>query len=154
MQTNDLWATSFRDTVEGKPGLCSIELTPDTGLLDYSKPREEVTEPRPELVVELLRSNIELTPGLRNIIADMLDHKAKSAFCFKKFERRRAGRHPPWEHWHIEAALFVEANFLRKGEFDSAVTDAVKKFELNRSSVTKSYKHLLEVRKIERKNIE
>ena len=154
MQANDLWATAFRDTVEGKPGLCSVKLTSDTGLLDYEKPRQEATKPRPELVVQLLRSKIELTPALRNIIADMLDPSAESAFCFKNFGRRKPGRHPPWERWNMEVALFVEEHFVEKGLFESAVSAAIEEFDVARSTVTKAYSLLLEVRQIEQRNQE
>jgi hypothetical protein len=152
MQANDLWATAFRDTVEGKPGLCSVELTPDTGFLNYEKPRQEATKPRPELVVELLRSQIELTPRLRNIIADMLDPMAKSAFCFKSFGSRKPGCFAPWERWNMEAALFVEEQFVEKGLFESAVTAAMTEFDLARSTVTEAYSFLVEVRRIEKRN--
>lgn len=152
MQANDLWATAFRDTVEGRPGECSVELTPDTGLLNYETPRQEATKPRPELVVELLRSRIELTPGLRSIIADMLDPMAESAFCFKTFGRRKPGRHAPWERWNMEAALFVEKQFVEKGLFESAVSAAMQKFGLSRSTVTKAYSLLLDIRQIEQRN--
>jgi hypothetical protein len=152
MQTNDLWATAFRDTVEGRPGECSVELTADTGLLNYENPRQRATKPRPELVVELLRSQIELTPGLRSIIADMLDPMAESAFCFKSFGRRKPGRFAPWERWNMEAALFVEEQFVEKGLFESAVSAAMKEFGLSRSTVTKAYSLLLEVRQIEQRN--
>jgi hypothetical protein len=143
----DFWVGVFRDTVEGKPGPFSVELTENYRVLNQPIPTG--AKPQPELVLALLRSQIPLSPALRSIIADMIDPGADSAFCFKKFGRRKRGRHPPWAHWHMEAALYVEEHFVKKGMYESAVRRAMAQFNLSRSQATKAYSDLREARKIQ-----
>ena len=137
----EIWDRAFRDTVEGKPG-------PLTARFHDGKPTveavriEEGAQPRPELVAELLRSDVSLSPVMREVIANWLDPNGASAFCFKSFGRRNPGRYPAWGVFHLEAALFVEENFDAPGTFESAVRGAMEKFGLSRSTVIEAYNQL------------
>ncbi|MCO6409480.1 hypothetical protein [Hoeflea alexandrii] len=144
------WEQTFRDTVEGRPGLFTAEISADNGLLGVNKPISKGAKPQPHLVVELLRSDIPLTKELRAIIADFLDPNAQTAFWFKPFGRRNKGRHPDWKTWHMDAAIFVEKNSEDRGTFEAAVQGAMQKYGLQRSQVTDACKILKEVRKYER----
>lgn len=141
----EIWDRVLRDTVEGKPG-------PLTACFHDGKPTveavriEEGAQPRPELVAELLRSEVSLSPVMRDVIANWLDPNGTSAFCFKSFGRRNPGRYPAWGVFHLDAALFVDEYFDAPGTYESAVRGAMKKFGLKRTAVTEAHSQLLQAR--------
>lgn len=141
----EIWDRVFRDTVEGKPG-------PLTARLQDGKPTieavriEDGAQPRPELVIELLRSGVPLSSAMRDIIADWLAPNAGSAFCYKSFGRRKAGRYPLWEKFHMEAAMYVDEHFDAPGTYESAVRGAMDKFGLKRTTVTDAHSQLRDAR--------
>jgi hypothetical protein len=132
-----VWET-FRDTVEGKPSEFSVKLTPDR--IDIIRePIAPEAKSQEELVAQLLRSKIPLTQAARNMLADMLDSKASTAFFFK-FDRRKAGRHPPWGKWHPEAVQYCW-NLMGEGVPEKAAKmDAAKKFKIGLKSLENSLK--------------
>jgi hypothetical protein len=140
----------FRDTVEGRPGNLSVEVTDQGVAVVARKPIEDGSPPRPDLIIRLLRSGLPLSQEVRNIIADFIDPAAGTLHCFGPMKRRRRGRHAGWGKWHMDAARLVEERFTARGQYEAAVEEATKKFGLTRSQVTGSYSQLKKVREIER----
>ena len=134
-----VWET-FRYTVEGKPSEFSVRLTPDR--VDII--REQIApeaKSQPELVAQLLRSKIPLTQAARNMLADMLDPKASTAFIFK-FKRRKAGRYPPWGKWHPEAVQYCWSLMGEGVPEKAAKIDAAKKFHIGKTALETSLKNV------------
>lgn len=138
----------FRDAVEGRPGPLSVVVA-EQEVSVVAEPIEKGSPPKPELVVELLRSGAPLSLEVRNIIADFIDPAASTRFCFGPMQRRKRGRHAGWGTWHMEAALLVEEICTIPGQYESGVVEAMAKFGLARSQVTKAYSQLMEVRRVE-----
>ena len=138
-----IWET-FRDTVEGKPSEFSARLTP--ARIDIIRePIAPGAKSQPELVAKLLRSKIPLTQAARNMLADMLDPKASTAFSFQ-FKRRKAGRHPSWGKWHPEAVQYCW-NLMGEGVPEKAAKmDAAKKFNISLRTLETTLKNISDQR--------
>lgn len=141
----EIWDRVFRDTVEGRPGPLTARIQDGKPTVE-AVPIEEGAQPRPELVIELLGSGAPLSSAVREVIANWLDPDAASAFSYKSFGRRKAGRHPAWGVTNMDAAMFVEEQFDAPGTFEAAVQAAAVKFGLSRSTVTNAYSQLQEAR--------
>jgi hypothetical protein len=151
MLDSRLWAGPFRDTVEGRPGLFSVEFENGRPVLRADLPICKGAKPKLELVPTLLRSEIPLTRQLREIVADWSDAEANSAFCFKQFKRRKPGRYPAWSEPNIGIGLFVEERVERKEKFEAVVTEARSRFKVGRTTVTEAYSKVRAARKIQAK---
>lgn len=149
MQDNRVWAEPFRNMVEGRPFPMSIKIEDDQVFLCANRPVEKGAKPRPELITELLTSNILLSDDVRRLIADWLDPKGESTFSFKKFKRRKPGRHPAWNASKMEIGQFVEVRIERGEKFEAAITDACGEFGKGRTTVTEAYSRLKAARQIE-----
>ena len=138
-----VWET-FRDTVEGKPAEFSARLTPDRVDI-IREPIAVGAKCQPELVAQLLRSEIPLTAAARNVLADMLDPKASTAFYFR-LVRRKSGRHPSWGKWHPEAVQYCW-NLMGEGVPEKAAKkDAAKKFGISLRTLETTLKNISDQR--------
>lgn len=148
MLDSRIWAEPFRNMVEGRPSPMSIKIKESRVLLCVAQPVKKGATPRPELITELLTSNIPLSKDVRRLIADWLDPKGESAFCFKQFKRRKPGRHPSWNESKIEVGLFIEERIERGEKFEAVIADACSEFGMGRTTVTEAYSRLKAARQI------
>ena len=138
-----VWET-FRDTVEGKPSEFSARLAPDRVDI-IREPIAVGAKCQPKLVAQLLRSEIPLTAAARNVLADMLDPEASTAFCFR-LGRRKKGRHPAWGKWHPEAVQYCWKLMGEGVPEKAAKIDAAKKFGISLRNLEKSLKNVSDQR--------
>ncbi|GAB5486363.1 MAG: hypothetical protein Pars93KO_27970 [Parasphingorhabdus sp.] len=146
MLDSRIWAEPFRYTVEGRPYTMSVKIKDNCVVLCTDQPVEEGAKPKPELVTELLTSDIQLSERVRRMIADWLDPNGDSAFCFKQFKRRNPGRYPGWDDANIEIGLYVEERIERKEKFEAVVAEACRKFDIGRTTATQAYRKIRRAR--------
>lgn len=128
-------AKIFRDTVEGHAGKFSVALKADDLVIDVNAIPVGAVQ-RPELVVDLLRSDAPLTPELRQVIADMVDPGATSDFCFENFARRRGPGRPAKADW-LHVGYFIQMKIAEGVSQKEAVYLAREEFGIKRSSANK-----------------
>lgn len=143
-----IWEEPFKNMVEGRPFPMSIKIEDGRVLLCAGHPVKTGAKPRPELITELLTSQIPLSKDVQRLIADWLDPKGESAFCFKQFKRRKPGRHPSWNESNIEVGKFIEERIEHGEKFEAVIADACSEFGIGRTAVTEAYSRMKAARQI------
>ncbi len=139
MLDSRIWAEPFKSTVEGRPYFMSVKIKDDGVVLCTDQPVEEGAKPKPELITELLTSDIQLSEHVRRMIADWLDPNGDSAFCFKQFKRRKPGRYPGWGEANLEIGLFVEEQIEHGEKYEAVIAEACRRFSKGWTTVTDAY---------------
>ena len=135
----------FKITVEGRvsPASCAWE----KGSPRFcAYPVKKGSEPKPELLSEMLRSGTPIPNEIRNWLADMIDPQGVGDFQFKKLSKRRRGAKiaGPTANW--DAAEFVLQCISERETRQRAIGKAMKKFKIKRTATEqalKSYKEAL-----------
>lgn len=150
MLDSRIWEEPFKNTVEGRPFPVSVIIESDRVLLCAGQPVQKGAAPRPELIPELLKSEISLSDDIRRVIADWFDPDGQTAFCFKQFKRRKPGRHSAWEETKFDIGLFVEQRIEQGQKFESVMADSCIRFGKSRSTIADAYSKLKDARQVER----
>jgi hypothetical protein len=98
--------------IEGRDFDFSVEFPDQKPLTAKQLKQLKMPEPSTKLLVELLQSDIPLTPAMRRWLADLLDETAKTDLQLK-FGQRRAGQ-TKLSHWQKRVRLRHAALTLDK----------------------------------------